>query len=110
MRDDNARLRDILEACELLVREVGPRLHELGSDPVLQAATQRWIEIIGEVASRLSDGVRDTSSDVPWRQMIGMRNVLAHGYFEIDPGVLASVVEREIPLIAGRIGRMLASD
>ena len=83
MRDDTRRLQDILEACELLIREVGPRVTDLRSDPVLQAATQRWIEIIGEAASRLSDQVRDANPDVPWRSMIGMRNVLAHGYFDI---------------------------
>ena len=79
MRDDTGRLRDILETCELLIREIGPRLPELRSDPVVQAATQRWIEIIGEAASRLSDEVREANPDIPWRSMIGMRNVLAHG-------------------------------
>ena len=79
MRDDTGRLRDILETCELLIREIDPRLPELRSDPVVQAATQRWIEIIGEAASRLSDEVREANPDIPWRSMIGMRNVLAHG-------------------------------
>jgi len=79
VRDDTGRLRDILETCELLIREIGPRLPELRSDPVVQAATQRWIEIIGEAASRLSDEVREANPDIPWRSMIGMRNVLAHG-------------------------------
>jgi len=79
VRDDAGRLHDILEACELLIREIGPRLTELRSDPVIQAATQRWIEIIGEAASRPSDEVREANPDIPWGSMIGMRNVLAHG-------------------------------
>lgn len=107
MRDDSARLRDILEACELLTREIGPRVAELRTDPVVQAATQRWIEIMGEAASRLSDEVRDANPDVPWRSMIGMRNVLAHGYFDLDPAVIEAVVDHEVPEIARRITKIL---
>lgn len=108
MRDDTARLRDILEACELLNREIGPRISELRTDPVIQAATQRWIEIIGEAASRLSEDVLDANPDVPWRSMIGMRNVLAHGYFDIDPVIIDSVVTQDIPKIALHIEEILA--
>lgn len=107
MRDDTARLRDILEACELLTREIGPRVAELRTDPVVQAATQRWIEIIGEAASRLSDELRAANPGIPWRSMIGMRNVLAHGYFDIDPAVIQAVVDRDIPTIARRIRQIL---
>ena len=79
----------------------------LRTDPVLQAATQRWIEIIGEAASRLSDDITAASPDIPWRSMIGMRNVLAHGYFDIDAAVIEAVVEREVPMIARRITEIL---
>lgn len=107
MRDDTARLRDILEACELLIREIGPRVTELRTDPVIQAATQRWIEIIGEAAARLPDDLKDANPAIPWRGMIGMRNVLAHGYFDIDPTVRETVVEHDIPSIARRITEIL---
>jgi len=107
VRDDAARLRDILEACDLLTHEIGPRVAALRTDPVLQAATQRWIEIIGEAASRLSDEVTAASPDIPWRSMIGMRNVLAHGYFDIDAAVIAAVVERDVPMIARRVAEIL---
>jgi len=107
VRDDAARLRDILEACDLLIHEIGPRVEMLRTDPVLQAATQRWIEIIGEAASRLSDDITAASPDIPWRSMIGMRNVLAHGYFDIDAAVIEAVVEREVPMIARRITEIL---
>ena len=107
MRDDGARLRDILEACQLLIEEIGPRVAALRTDPVLQAATQRWIEIIGEAASRLSDDVTAANPDIPWRSMIGMRNVLAHGYFDIDAAVIEAVVGHDVPMIARRIKEIL---
>jgi uncharacterized protein with HEPN domain len=108
VRDDTARPQDILEACELLVREIGPRVREIRTDPIVQAATQRWIETIGEAASRLSSEITSANPDIPWRSMIGMRNVLAHGYFDIDPAVVEAVLERDIPRIAGRIKEILA--
>jgi uncharacterized protein with HEPN domain len=107
VRDDAARLRDILEACDLLIHEVGPRVEMLRTDPVLQAATQRWIEIIGEAASRLSEDVTAANPGIPWRSMIGMRNILAHGYFEIDPSVIEAVLDRDVPIIARQIAQIL---
>jgi len=97
----------MLEACGLLMREIGPRVDELGSNPLVQAATQRWIEIIGEAASRVSDEVTAANPDIPWRSMIGMRNVLAHGYFDVDPAVVKVVLERDVPMIARRITEIL---
>jgi len=42
------------------------------------------IEIIGEAASRISDEIKIRNSDVPWQDIIGMRNRLIHGYFDVD--------------------------
>lgn len=55
MRDDEARVADIIEACEQIVTYIGADEARFRSDPIAQAAAQRWLEIIGEAASRLSD-------------------------------------------------------
>ena len=49
----------------------------------------------------------DANPAIPWRSMIGMRNVLAHGYFDLDPAVIAAVVDRDVPGIARRITEIL---
>ena len=48
MRDDTARLRDILDACELLVREIGPRVTELRTERDVPGIAGRIAEILGE--------------------------------------------------------------
>ena len=47
----------------------------------LQAAIERYIEVIGEAAGKLSQHTRDLAPDVPWSQVIGARNVIVHGHF-----------------------------
>jgi uncharacterized protein with HEPN domain len=44
----------------------------------------RHLQIIGESASKLPEGVRNLAPDIPWHKIIGMRNILVHDYFAID--------------------------
>lgn len=81
MRDDEARVLDIVETCDQLIDHVAGDRDRFESDPVVQAAAQRWLEIIGEAAARLSDEFKRDHPEVAWRDLVGMRNVLAHGYF-----------------------------
>lgn len=76
MRDDPARVEDIVEACEQLIRHIGADRGRFSTDPVVQTAAQRWLEIIGEASTRLSDEFRGEHPDVPWREIIGMRTIL----------------------------------
>ncbi len=52
---------------------------------------ERAIEILGEAAKHVPPDVQTLAPEFPWRQAAGMRDVLAHAYFDIDPDVLASV-------------------
>jgi hypothetical protein len=56
---------------------------KLADDPVVQAAAQRWIEVIGEAASHVSDELKLAHPDVAWREISGIRVILAHGYFPL---------------------------
>jgi len=44
----------------------------------------RLLEIIGEAAGRVSDETRQAISQIPWSQIVGLRNRLIHGYDEVD--------------------------
>lgn len=55
-------------------------------------AVTRCIEIIGEAAGRVPDDVRRRAADVPWRQIIATRNVLAHGYGQVSLDILWGLV------------------
>ena len=62
-----------------------------------QLAVERSLEIIGEAAGRVSDLFRQTHLEIPWRQIIGQRNVLIHEYGEIKQERIWKVVKDNIP-------------
>ena len=97
MRDDAAWAADIIETCDQLMGHIAGRPERFEADPVLQAAAQRWLEIIGEAAARLSDAFKAEHPDVAWRDLVGMRNILAHGYFHVDSDVMWTAIIRDVP-------------
>ncbi|HMJ79090.1 MAG TPA: DUF86 domain-containing protein [Iamia sp.] len=103
MRDDAARVADIIDACRQIEEHIAPDRSAFEADPVRQAAAQRWLEIVGEAATRLSDEFRDARPEVPWREIIGMRTILAHGYFTIDIDVIWRSVTVDIPTLRGQL-------
>ncbi len=84
MRDPTERLRDILDAIAALERHQGGGRDSFETDELLQAWFLRHLQIIGEAARALPDDVRKLAPEIPWVNVIGMRNVLVHGYFDID--------------------------
>jgi uncharacterized protein with HEPN domain len=107
VRSDRERLGDILERCRLLREHVAGRTDQLADDPVLQAATLYWIQIIGEAAANASQELRQRHPDLPWQEMIGMRNIVVHGYFGIDVDIVREVVERRAPELESRLMAIL---
>ena len=83
MRRDRDRILDMLEMCDLLIQHASDE-RRLADDPVTQAAAQRWIEVLGEAASHVSDELQTKHPEVAWREIIGIRLILAHAYFHID--------------------------
>jgi uncharacterized protein with HEPN domain len=69
----------------------------LDDDPVLAAALERFVEVMGEAASRLSEETRNANPQVRWREIIALRNRLVHGYFAVDHDVLWNIVQDDIP-------------
>ena len=56
---------------------------DLESDPILAAALERFIEVIGEAASKISETTRTNAAQSPWQEIVGMRNRLVHGYASV---------------------------
>ena len=70
---------------------------------------ERQVFILGEAASRLSDAARALAPDIPWRGLIGMRNVLAHGYWKIDDETLWDVAVNRVPELLEQVRRLRAA-
>lgn len=84
MRDDREKLQDILEAIDRINRYAVQGRQEFERNELIQFWFTQNLQIIGEAARSLSAVIRNQHPEVPWTKMIGMRNILAHNYFEID--------------------------
>ncbi|MFZ1756346.1 MAG: DUF86 domain-containing protein [Caldilineaceae bacterium] len=72
-------------------------------------AVTRALEIIGEAANHLSPQFRKQHPDVPWDDIIGMRNIVVHGYFGVDIDVIWRTAQEDIPVLKQQIQQILDS-
>jgi uncharacterized protein with HEPN domain len=72
----------------------------------LQAAVERYIEVIGEAAGKLSQDTRQLAPEVPWSQVIGARNVITHGYAEIEPDRIWGIIKEHLPSLRDAVDRL----
>lgn len=73
----------------------------------LQDAIIRRLEIIGEAVKNLPLTFRLKHTDIPWKQIAGMRDILTHHYFDVDLALTWKVVKHELPLIKKRLTTVL---
>ncbi len=107
MRDDRERLLDLREAIERIEKYTTAGRSALERDELIQTWVLYHLQIIGEAARSLSPELRGRYPDVPWPQIIGMRNILAHRYFGIDIDIVWSAVEHDLPQLKSNVDRML---
>jgi uncharacterized protein with HEPN domain len=70
---------------------------DLDTDRMLNLSLVRLVEIVGEAASRVPEEFRAAHPDVPWRQTVGMRNRLIHGYDTVNFDILWAIIKRDFP-------------
>lgn len=100
---DRQRLEDMLRAIDSILRHRPDSAATFHESELLQSHFKLKLQVVGEAASRLDPGLTDTSSDIPWRKIIGMRNILVHEYEGIDLDIVWGVVD-ELPDLRSRIG------
>ncbi len=66
-------------------------------------AVLRNLEVIGEAASLVPVPFRDRHPEIPWRQIVGLRNVVVHRYFAVDPETVWAIVDRHLPPLIPQI-------
>lgn len=102
-RSDEQRVRDILDASDQILEVVRDGRAAWDKDRFRQLAVERLLEIIGESANSLSDDFRARYPGIAWRDIIGLRVVLAHHYHRVDPNQVWVIAEIEVERLAERL-------
>lgn len=107
MRDPRERLRDMLEAIAAIERHLHRGKAAFEQDELLQGWFVRNLQIIGEAARALPEEVRALAPEIEWPKIVGMRNVLVHGYFDIDAEIVWQAASRDALALRPRIEQLL---
>jgi uncharacterized protein with HEPN domain len=107
MRGERERLLDILEAIERIEKYAVEGKTAFEADELIQTWVVHHITVIGEACRSLSDDFQAQYANIPWADIIGMRNILVHHYFGIDTDAVWSVVEHDIPELKFNIETIL---
>lgn len=87
----------------------GKSREDLDNDRLLNLALTRLLEVIGEAANRVPADVQAKYPELPWLQMIGLRNRLIHGYDSIDFDILWVIVQQDLHDLIDKLGEILRS-
>ncbi|MGI0482588.1 DUF86 domain-containing protein [Geminocystis sp. CENA526] len=109
MNRDNAYLLDIYNAINrILLFSKDLTKSDLKSNEEKQSAILYQVIIIGEAVKRLSIDFRNKNLAIPWKEIVGMRDILAHQYDKININTLWDVVNRDIPELKQMITPLLS--
>jgi uncharacterized protein with HEPN domain len=96
--EGDVRLRHMLDHAKEAVAMVRGRTRvELDSDRQLNLSLVRLLEIVGEAAGRVPAQERSRHPDIPWPEIVGLRNRLIHGYDSVDFDILWQIVSDDLP-------------
>jgi uncharacterized protein with HEPN domain len=109
--EDRFRLQHMLEAARAAVDFIGGRdRSDFEKDLALVFAVTRAIEVMGEAASKVTTATRSADTNIPWKEVVAMRNRLIHAYFDIDREILWRTVRDELPPLIARLRDLLVRD
>lgn len=108
-RDEQERLRDIKDAIAAIRRHLSNADTTAASkeDPLLHDALLFQLVVIGEAVKHLTPETRQAAPEIPWIDIAGLRDLIAHEYFRIDIHRVLEVVEHDLPPLEQAISRLI---
>jgi uncharacterized protein with HEPN domain len=99
---------DVVAAGDAITRYIaGVDYQAFAANDEKRAAVERQVFIIGEAAARLPEDWKQRLPGVPWRKIVGLRNMLAHGYWVIDSEELWDVARNKVPEFLAQLRPLL---
>lgn len=105
---DKERLLHIIEAIDNIFEFIENKSFETyKNDKILRFAVIKNLEIIGEAAYLLTKDFKANNSNIEWNEMIGMRHILVHGYYQIKDEIIWATIETELSPLKDKILRII---
>lgn len=99
--------QDMIEFCEkILTYTNGLSRQQFETSGQAYDATVWNVSLFGEAAKNIPEDIRNQLPEIPWRELIGIRNKLSHGYFGIDNNILWDVIKHEVPKLYRELQRI----
>lgn len=108
VKDNKIFIAHILESIKLIeqyTKKVSWEKFEY-SWPIVDAVVRR-LEIIGEAANKISQEFKLKHKDIPWADIVGMRNFLIHEYFDVDEKEVWNTVKDDLPSLKKKLKKLL---
>ena len=91
----------------VIKNHINNNYHVLKSDKILRFAVIKNLEIIAEAAYLLTKDFKANNSNIEWNDMIGMRHILVHGYYQIKDDIIWATIETELSPLKDKILRII---
>ena len=88
----------------------GKNRSSLDTEPMLRYALLHLVSVLGEAATRVSAAGRAKYDQIAWRDIIGMRNMLIHGYDIVDLDILWKTIEDDLPALVKRLELLIQTE
>lgn len=104
-RDNLAAILDYCDRIGSIVERFGNSFDKFNTDADYRDAALMNVFQIGEASNRLSEDCKELLNVIPWREIYGTRNIIAHGYVKINNGIIWDIINREVPLLQKEINQ-----
>jgi len=106
-KDDTAYLKLILESFDKIKAYVGTMTYDdFTKDGKTQSAVIMQLQVVGELAKTVPEETKK-SIDVPWKEIVGLRDLISHQYFRLDIQTIWHTTQESIPIASGKIRKYL---